>query len=40
MIWAALSLAVAILIVPIGIMFGLWLLERAEINEIDWREDD
>jgi ABC-type phosphate transport system permease subunit len=40
MIWAALSLAVAILIVPIGIMLGLWLLERAEINEIDWREDD
>lgn len=40
MIWFALSVAVAILVVPIGIMMGLWLLERADIDEIDWREDD
>ena len=40
MIWAALSLAIAILAVPIGVMLGLWLLEKADIDEIDWREDD
>ena len=40
MIWIALSVAVLILVVPIGLMMGLWALEKQDIEDIDWRDDD
>jgi hypothetical protein len=40
MIWVALSVAVLILALPIAVMMGLWALEKQDIEDIDWRDDD
>ena len=40
MIWVALSVAVLILALPITVMMGLWALEKQDIEDMDWRDDD
>jgi hypothetical protein len=40
MIWVALSVALLILVLPIAVMIGLWALEKQEMEDIDWRDDD
>jgi uncharacterized membrane protein len=29
-----------VLLIPISTIIGLWMLEKQQIDEIDWRDDD
>lgn len=38
MIWIALGVALLLMALPIGVMMALWLLEKQNIDDIDWRD--
>jgi hypothetical protein len=38
--WFIVLTSIIVLVLPIALLLGLWTLERIEIQEIDWREED
>lgn len=40
MIWFAILGAAIAISIPLAIMWGFWSLEKLNIDEIDWREED
>jgi hypothetical protein len=40
MLWFILLTVFLVLVLPIIALLGLWTLERIEIQEIDWRDED
>jgi cytochrome oxidase assembly protein ShyY1 len=40
MLWFILLTVFLVLVLPIFVLLGLWTLERIEIQEIDWRDED
>lgn len=40
MIEVAVVIVGIVLLIPISIILGLWMLEKQQLDEIDWRDDD
>ena len=40
MIWIAILLTAGAIAIPIVIMWGLWQLEKIDLDEIDWRDEN
>lgn len=40
MIWIAVVVTTVLVAIPLIIMWGLWELEKLEIGDIEWRDED
>jgi hypothetical protein len=40
MIWIAVVITIVVVTLPLIVMWGLWELEKLEIGDIDWRDED
>jgi ABC-type molybdate transport system permease subunit len=40
MIWIVVVIATVVVALPLMVMWGVWQLEKLEIGDIDWRDDN